>query len=242
MEIKIALALESFKARTTTLPFTFQTNPIAKKAGTRYCISADGMTSFNDFVYAFQGSKSSTLSNWSKCTIPLGNTVFKSSETVVFAACKAALFNDTETFQLVMSDPGIGPKDAKGLGRLVKGFQADVWERESRWISDLVLLIKCLWNQEVMEELLRTNGKRLCEASPRDTVWGIGAGAKNVEVALNPKRWAGRNELGNSWERVRGYLLSVLEAKSVGDVPFLVEIEKVAMFSNWFEYDNECVS
>ncbi|KAI9343573.1 hypothetical protein BDR26DRAFT_894216 [Obelidium mucronatum] len=182
-----------------------------------------------------QGAKSSTFSNWYRCQIPLGNTTFTSSETVIFAACKAALFNDAETLQEILNDPGMSPKDAKAMGRIVKNFDADIWSTESLWISDLVILLKCLHNSLVVDELFRTGNMILCEASPRDVIWGVGASAKQVEVCLNPKRWKGKNELGKSLMRVRDFLFKILRSESIEDVEFIVPNEKYDMFLSWFE-------
>ncbi|KAJ3065437.1 hypothetical protein HDU98_011204 [Podochytrium sp. JEL0797] len=102
----------------------------------------------------------------------------------------------------------MSPSVAKALGRRVQDFDAAVWAIDSLWISDLVLLIKVLNNAGVLRELLQTRDLMICEASPRDTLWGIGVGAKNTDVCLHPQKWRGRNELGKSWMRVRDYLLA----------------------------------
>ncbi|KAJ3015132.1 UNVERIFIED_CONTAM: hypothetical protein HDU68_012872 [Siphonaria sp. JEL0065] len=224
-ENALLLALESFKARYSGSPLPQKLDP---PAGRREWISPDGMVSYNSYVYAFQVHT----------TIPQSENStgqFNSSETIIFAAAKAALFHDTETLATILADPSMSPKDAKALGRIVSNFDPDVWAKESLWISDLTLLIKALFNPTMMQELLSTRGMLICEASPRDVIWGIGAPAKQVRVALVPRDWKGRNELGKSLARVRDYLLRVLEAEMVGDVAFLVDREKVVLFFSWFE-------
>ena len=42
------------------------------------------------------------------------------------------------------------------------------------------------------EALLGTEGMTMVEAAPRDTVWGIGLGAKNPK-AMNHQQWRGKN-------------------------------------------------
>jgi ribA/ribD-fused uncharacterized protein len=45
----------------------------------------------------------------------------------------------------------------------------------------------------------------IVEASPRDTIWGIGLGAKNP-AARAPRRWRGENRLGFALMEVRARL------------------------------------
>ena len=52
------------------------------------------------------------------------------------------------------------------------------------------------------EALLGTEGTTMVEAAPRDTVWGIGLGAKNPK-AMNRQQWRGKNWLGEILTQVR---------------------------------------
>jgi ribA/ribD-fused uncharacterized protein len=57
-------------------------------------------------------------------------------------------------------------------------------------------------NDELSDELLATGNKILVEASPYDTIWGIGMGEK--EPGINdPANWKGLNLLGWSIMLVR---------------------------------------
>ncbi|KAJ3212452.1 hypothetical protein HDU82_001303 [Entophlyctis luteolus] len=196
-------------------------------------VHKNGNLSFNDHVYAFTGPTSTGLDNWSKCTITLGTCTFTSSENVIFAACKAALFGDQETFSLVLDDPAMSPRQAKAMGRRVNNFDDDVWRENREWISDLVILIKCLQNESVMRELLGTRGRIVCEASRSDFVWGIGATAAQTDVALRPSAWRGANELGKSLMRVRQYLEAVAQ-HGPGSTDSLVDRVRTEMFFGWF--------
>jgi predicted NAD-dependent protein-ADP-ribosyltransferase YbiA (DUF1768 family) len=53
--------------------------------------------------------------------------------------------------------------------------------------------------------LLATGDKVLVEASPRDTIWGIGMGAENPD-ARDPARWRGHNLLGFALMEARARL------------------------------------
>ena len=47
----------------------------------------------------------------------------------------------------------------------------------------------------------------MVEAAPRDTIWGIGLGAKNPK-ARDRKQWRGKNKLGQILTEVREELMS----------------------------------
>ena len=70
----------------------------------------------------------------------------------------------------------------------------------------LIFSMQFSQNKELLEALLATKGTTLVEASPRDTIWGIGLGAKN-EKALDKKQWRGTNWLGEALTQVREELL-----------------------------------
>ncbi|MDR0273088.1 MAG: NADAR family protein, partial [Clostridiales bacterium] len=56
--------------------------------------------------------------------------------------------------------------------------------------------------------LLSTNDKILVEASPLDTIWGIGY-SKDNDKAANPQNWRGLNLLGFALMEVRDELKRV---------------------------------
>jgi ribA/ribD-fused uncharacterized protein len=87
------------------------------------------------------------------------------------------------------------PKEAKALGRQVRGFDADLWAAKC---FDIVVQgnhAKFGQNPPLREFLLSTRGTILVEAAPRDQIWGIGLGADS-ERARQPAKWRGRNLLG----------------------------------------------
>jgi len=53
--------------------------------------------------------------------------------------------------------------------------------------------------------LIATGDRVLVEASPRDTIWGIGMGASNPD-AKDPTKWRGRNLLGFALMEARASL------------------------------------
>ena len=70
---------------------------------------------------AFWGSE---FSNFYPCRFEFDGVKWKSSEQC-FMAQKAKFFNDEETYDLILKSTN--PKDAKKLGRLVKGFDDEEW-------------------------------------------------------------------------------------------------------------------
>ena len=58
-----------------------------------------------------------------------------------------------------------------------------------------------------MKYLSETKGRVLVEASPYDTIWGIGL-AKHVPDINNPFTWRGRNLLGFALTEVRDELIA----------------------------------
>lgn len=74
----------------------------------------------------------------------------------------------------------------------------------------LVLYSTCIQfsqNAKLKEALFATEGTAMVEASPRDTIWGIGLGAKNPK-ARNRQEWRGKNWLGEILTQVREELMA----------------------------------
>lgn len=106
---------------------------------------------------------------------------------------KAMLFGDTYIAKEILADPI--PRKQKALGRKVKGFVSEIWEQECFAIMVKGCLQKFLQNPDLKEKLLATDDLVLVEASPHDTIWGIGMD-ENHPDATNPKKWLGLNLLG----------------------------------------------
>ncbi|WP_210212496.1 NADAR family protein [Mesorhizobium sp. M2A.F.Ca.ET.042.01.1.1] len=102
---------------------------------------------------------------------------------------------------------GRRPKQAKELGRKVKGFDGARWDREKNGIVVEGSFQKFSQNKNLGAFLLATGDKVLVEASPVDRIWGIGLAADD-EKAANPLQWRGENLLGfalmQARDRLRG--------------------------------------
>jgi ribA/ribD-fused uncharacterized protein len=187
---------------------------------------------YTDTIYAFTGPSKTTLDNWAPATIEISNRNFKSTEHIIFAVAKAAMFNDTASHAIALTKTFEHPSVSKQFGRQIQNFNETVWRNNAEWISDVAILVKAVQNEEMRMELLKTGRRNICEASSWDSVWGIGLRADDPDV-LDPKMWKGQNLLGKSLMRVREYLFEVLVRK--GPIKPIVEEEKMQLFFQWFD-------
>ena len=101
---------------------------------------------------------------------------------------------------------GVDPKDIKALGREVKNFDAMKWSSVSKDIVVKGNLHKFAQNMDLFHFLHETGNKVLVEASPYDTIWGIGM-QESDEGIINPHNWKGLNQLGFALMEVRDDLI-----------------------------------
>ncbi len=123
---------------------------------------------------------------------------------------KARLFEDEETLELILEAED--PRTQKSLGRQVRGFDVDEWEEDQEngrpfcwnvvWRGNMA---KFSQNEHLLADLLATEGTTLVEASPHDTIWGIGLRARDPR-ASSRESWRGRNWLGEVLTDVRAHL------------------------------------
>ena len=117
--------------------------------------------------------------------------------------CKAALFSDTATLELILEEntkPATNPKDIKALGRMISPFDEKTWVEHREEIVYLGNLYKFGQDDELKKTLVETGSLILVEASPFDRVWGIGF--KEDKAMGEEQRW-GLNLLGKALMRVR---------------------------------------
>ena len=94
------------------------------------------------------------------------------------------------------------PKEIKALGREVRNFDESIWQNYRMEIVITGNLHKFMDNEDLREFLLSTGDKILVEASPYDTVWGIGMKEDDPDCR-NPRLWKGENLLGFALMDVR---------------------------------------
>ncbi|MFC9678696.1 NADAR family protein [Streptomyces sp. NPDC056948] len=147
---------------------------------------------------------SSCLSQWWPAPFTVAGVEYATAEHWMMAG-KARLFGDAAAERAVLAAGH--PAEAKKAGRLVRGFDEAIWERERFRIVVDGSVHKFAAHPGLREFLLNTGERVLVEASPVDRVWGIGLAADD-EAASDPERWRGPNLLGFALmaarERLRG--------------------------------------
>ena len=116
---------------------------------------------------------------------------------------KAKLFGDSRACERVLA--ARSPGEAKAVGREVVGFEQSLWNEKRFEIVVKANLAKFSQNPALAAFLLNTGNRVLVEASPVDTIWGIGL-AQDNPAAEDPNTWKGLNLLGFALMEVREQL------------------------------------
>lgn len=151
----------------------------------------------------------SCFSQWYESQFVINGIEYQSAEQFMMAE-KALLFNDKNIYEQIIKSSK--PDKIKELGRQVKNFNQRIWE-ENRF--EIVLrgnFHKFSQNQILSEFLKNTNDRILVEASPVDSIWGVGL-AQNDENIEIPYFWNGLNLLGYALMETRDILNQIGEFK-----------------------------
>lgn len=111
-----------------------------------------------------------------------------------FMWMKAVTFGDDTIANQILLESD--PKIIKSLGRKVKSYKEDVWNKVRYNVMLEVNLAKYEQNEDIKQILLSTNNSYLYENSPYDSIWGVG------------KDHMGQNLLGKVLMEVRQKLQS----------------------------------
>ncbi|WP_249744420.1 NADAR family protein [Pseudomonas sp. SORT22] len=141
----------------------------------------------------------SCFSQWFEAGFKEQGLHYPSAEHYMMAG-KARLFDDQATLAKILA--ARTPAEAKKLGREVAGYDDAAWVAERSAIVEQANLLKFEQNPGLRTFLLSTAGQVLVEASPLDSIWGIGLDAKAAQAA-DPRQWQGLNLLGYALMRVR---------------------------------------
>jgi ribA/ribD-fused uncharacterized protein len=142
------------------------------------------------------------LSQWYPAPFTADGVRYATAEHYMMAG-KARLFGDAEAERLVLADDD--PATAKSAGRRVRGFEEDTWTAHRYGLVVAANTAKFTQSPPLGNYLLATGERVLVEASPYDTVWGVGLSAARPE-ARHPARWRGLNLLGFALMEVRDEL------------------------------------
>jgi len=123
-----------------------------------------------------------------------------------FMFIKAVVFGDIETAKKILATKD--PKMAKTLGRKVKGYDDEIWNKMRYKVMVDANKAKYSQNEDLKKLILNPEiaDKGFVEASPIDGVWGIKLG-ENDPLADEEKNWKGQNLLGKALDETRKWLL-----------------------------------
>lgn len=142
------------------------------------------------------------LSQWYDCWFEVDSVRYHTTEQYMMAS-KARLFGDDEVFQEIME--ASTPFEYKRLGRKIRGFDGKMWDAKKYAIVVKGNKAKFSQNPTLREFLLSTGDSILAEASPYDTIWGIGLGREDAQKG-GVNQWQGENLLGCALMDVRDWL------------------------------------
>lgn len=139
------------------------------------------------------------FSQWYQADFRVNHLTYCCMEQYMMAE-KARIFGDEEIAKQIMDETM--QDRIKGLGRKVKNFDENTWNEVKYHIVLTGNYYKFSQNEQLRQVLLSTGESILVEASPLDTIWGIGMDANN-EDACHPEKWNGSNLLGFALTEVR---------------------------------------
>lgn len=181
------------------------------------------------------------FSNWFRRKFTANGVKYRHVEQYMMAE-KARLFGDEETLDAILraSDPA----ECKRLGRLVKGFDHEVWDGAKFGIVKAGSLAKYSQNPDLKEALLKTGEALLAEASPLDRIWGIGLGAE-AAASVPVSEWPGENLLGRALMEVRAELKEtdsprglVLRTMTYENVQALIEFNRLCFPKDYWKEED----
>jgi len=132
------------------------------------------------------------LSQWWPAPFTVDGVHYRSAEHWMMAE-KARLFGDERSAAAIIAAES--PKEAKALGRSVRGFDGARWETAAFDIVVRGSIAKFGQDPQLRDYLVGTGDAVLVEASPLDAIWGIGLAADDPRAG-RPEEWPGRNLLG----------------------------------------------
>ena len=150
------------------------------------------------------------LSQWYPASFEVDQVPYPTAEHFMMAE-KARLFGSEDVRQAILTTDN--PGAAKALGREVGGFDEAVWNAHRFEIVVAASLAKFGQNPELGRFLVGTGSRVLVEASPRDSIWGIGL-AQNQPECENPNLWRGLNLLGFALMAARAELTRLRVGKT----------------------------
>lgn len=142
------------------------------------------------------------LSNWYTSHFEIDGRKFSSMEQYMMYK-KAMCFHDENIADQIMAITDVAT--IKKLGRLVSGYDDNIWSGIRQIVVYEGLIQKFIQNQDLRNLLLDTQDGILAECAVRDRIWGIGLSMKDAR-RYDINEWKGMNLLGYSLMMVRNKL------------------------------------
>ncbi|PVD23799.1 hypothetical protein C0Q70_17073 [Pomacea canaliculata] len=153
--------------------------------------------------FEFFWRKDSPFSQWHKAKFSVDGQLYNCAEQFMMHQ-KAVLFGDHAVAEKILTSKD--PRAQKSLGRKVKNFDEAAWTGECFNIVKRGNRAKFSQNDSLKSILFATHPRTLVEASPVDTIWGIGLSEDNP-LAWDRSTWQGKNLLGLALTEVRDELM-----------------------------------
>lgn len=160
------------------------------------------------FFWGHQPKKDGSISEscfsqwWETAPFEIEGITYQTAEHWMMAE-KARIFKDEEMLKAILESST--PAEAKKLGRQIRNFDGAIWDKKKFASIRQGNIYKFSQHSPLKDFLLKTGDRVLVEASPLDTIWGIGMGKNNPDVE-NPTLWKGENLLGFALMEVRDEL------------------------------------
>ena len=132
------------------------------------------------------------FSQWHFSDFEINGIVYATAEHWMMAQ-KARLMGDENSLQAILTSKG--PDEAKIYGRRICDWDQAKWDANKFEIVVQGNVAKFGQDSVLRNFLLGTFDMVLVEASPHDTVWGIGLRREDPE-SKDPNKWRGQNLLG----------------------------------------------
>lgn len=141
------------------------------------------------------------FSQWYESPFTVEKVTYKTAEHWMMAQ-KALLFGDETVFKKIIETNN--PSEVKELGRQVSNYDDITWIENRFEIVKQGNIHKFDQNSALKNYLLSTENKIIVEASPVDSIWGIGVSQDDPYVT-NFNTWQGENLLGFVLMEVRDF-------------------------------------
>ena len=165
---------------------------------------AAGETLSYVFFWGHRPNKDGTIgktcfSQWFNSPFEHESVFYRTAEHWMMAE-KARLFGDKAILERILKSST--PLEAKKLGRKVRNFDEKTWKAHRKEIVLNGNYLKFSQHNKLWDFLNQTGDKIIVEASPYDTIWGIGMVREEPGIE-DPDNWRGLNLLGYALMEVR---------------------------------------